>query len=122
MSSCSTWGKPVPVRQLARKMIESAGYTVKDTSNPTGDIEIKITGLRPGEKLHEELLIGSDMLTTPHPKILRAQETGLSELEMANAIQSLRQALETRGLDLMKQTLEKWIEKDDAKTIKTVNE
>ena len=41
---------------------------------------------------------------------------------MANAIQSLRQALETRGLDLMKQTLEKWIEKDDAKTIKTVNE
>jgi len=115
-------GKPVPVRQLARKMIESAGYTVKDTSNPTGDIEIKITGLRPGEKLHEELLIGSDMLTTPHPKILRAQETGLSELEMANAIQSLRQALETRGLDLMKQTLEKWIEKDDAKTIKTVNE
>lgn len=115
-------GKPVPVRQLARKMIESAGYTVKDTANPTGDIEIKITGLRPGEKLHEELLIGSDMLTTPHPKILRAQETGLSELEMANAIQSLRQALETRGLDLMKQTLEKWIEKDVAKTVKTVNE
>ena len=115
-------GKPVPVRDLARKMIESAGFTVRDTNNPTGDIEIEITGLRPGEKLHEELLIGSDMLTTPHPKILRAQESRLSELEMANAIQALRQSLETRGLDLMHQTLEKWIEKDVAQTAKTVNE
>lgn len=115
-------GKPVPVRQLARKMIESAGHTVKDKVNPEGDIEIKITGLRPGEKLHEELLIGSDMLTTPHPKILRAQESHLSEIEMANAIQSLRQAVETRAEELLDQTLEKWIEKDDARSAKTVNE
>lgn len=115
-------GKPVPVRDLARKMIESAGFTVKDAKHPEGEIEIKITGLRPGEKLHEELLIGSDMLTTPHAKILRAQETRLSELEMANAIQSLRQALETRALDVMHQTLEKWIEKDVAQSAKTVNE
>ena len=114
-------GKPVPVRQLARKMIESAGHSVKDTSNPNGDIAIQITGLRPGEKLHEELLIGSDMLTTPHPKILRAQEGHLSEIEMAKAIQSLRQAVETRSQDQLSETLEMWIEKGDAPDIKTVN-
>ncbi len=115
-------GKPVPVKQLARKMIESAGYTVKDSRNPKGDIEIKITGLRRGEKLHEELLIGSDMLTTPHPKILRAQESRLSELETANAMKSLREALENRSRDLLKKTVETWIEKDDARNVKTVNE
>jgi len=115
-------GQPVPVKELARKMIESAGYTVRDKNNPAGDIEIRITGLRPGEKLHEELLIGSDMLTTPHPKILRAQESRLSELEMANAIQSLRQAIDTRTRDLLDQTLEKWIEKDEARSAQTVNE
>ena len=76
-------------------MIEATGHTVKDAKNPNGDIAIKITGLRPGEKLHEELLIGSDMLTTPHSKILRAQETHLSELEMANALQTLRGILDS---------------------------
>ena len=115
-------GKPVPVRQLARKMIESAGHTVKNKDNPKGDIEIKITGLRPGEKLHEELLIGSDMLTTPHPKILRAQEGHLSELEMAKAVQSLRQAVDTRSREQLCETLEMWIEKGDTQGVKIVNE
>lgn len=115
-------GKPVPVRQLARKMIESTGHTVRDKNNPNGDIEIKITGLRPGEKLHEELLIGSDMLTTPHPKILRAQESHISELEMANAMQSLRQAIETRSVKLLFQTLDQWIETEDGKGVKRVNQ
>lgn len=115
-------GKPVPVKQLARKMIESTGHSVRDKQNPDGDIEIKITGLRPGEKLHEELLIGSDMLTTPHPKILRAQEGHLSEIEMANAVQSLRQAIEARNVKLLFKTLDQWIETDETKIVKLVNE
>lgn len=103
-------GTPVPIRELARKMIENAGLSVRDASHPEGDIEIEITGLRPGEKLHEELLIGSDMLTTPHAKILRAQENHLSEIEMANALNALRQAVTTRNSDLLASTLAQWIE------------
>lgn len=109
-------GKPVPIRDLARKMIENSGQTVRDENNPDGDVEIAITGLRPGEKLHEELLIGTDMLTTPHPKILRAQEAHLSEIEMANALQSLRQAVETGQTDLLESTLSQWIERKGAAT------
>ena len=82
-------GKPVRIRQLAEQMIVGAGCTVRDADNPDGDIEIRVIGLRPGEKLHEELLIGHGLLTTPHPKILRAAEESLSELEMANAMREL---------------------------------
>ncbi|MEL7280129.1 MAG: nucleoside-diphosphate sugar epimerase/dehydratase [Pseudomonadota bacterium] len=115
-------GHPVPVKQLARKMIESTGHTVRDQENPHGDIEIKITGLRPGEKLHEELLIGSDMLTTPHPKIMRAQEKHLSEIEMANAMQALRQAIEARNTDQLFQILEEWIETNGKDKIRIAGE
>ena len=110
------------MKQLARKMIESTGHSVRDEGNPDGDIEIKITGLRPGEKLHEELLIGSDMLTTPHPKIMRAQEKHLSELEMANAMLALRQAIGSRNTDQLFQILEQWIETNGEDKIRIVNE
>ena len=103
-------GEPVPIRKVARQMIESAGYTLRDAANPDGDIEIEITGLRPGEKMHEELLIGSDMLTTPHPKILRAQEGHLSEIEMASALQSLRRVIDARDLDGLSMLLARWVE------------
>lgn len=86
-------GEPMRIRDLARKMIEAAGYTVRDAGNPDGDIEIEVIGLRPGEKLHEELLIGEGLLTTPHSKILRAREISLSELDMAKALQNLRNAV-----------------------------
>lgn len=105
-------GVPVPIQKVARQMIEGAGYTVRDKHNPDGDIEIVVTGLRPGEKLHEELLIGSDMLTTPHPKILRAQEGHLSELEMANVVKSLRRAVDTRDLEATTNLLKRWVEGD----------
>jgi len=72
-------GEPVKIRDLARQMIAAAGLTVRSPDNPNGDIEIIVTGLRPGEKLHEELLIGEGLLPTPHPKIMRAQEQSLSE-------------------------------------------
>lgn len=105
-------GNPVPIARIARQMIEGTGYTVRDEANPDGDIEIQITGLRPGEKLHEELLVGPDMLTTPHPKILRAQEAFLSEFELANAIKSLRQAIETRDETAIRSILSVWLESD----------
>ncbi len=105
-------GEPVPIRKVAHQMIEGAGFTVRDQDNPDGEIEIQITGLRPGEKLHEELLIGTDMLTTPHPKILRAQEGHLSELEMASVIQTMRKSIETRDLEAIHQLLSKWVEND----------
>jgi FlaA1/EpsC-like NDP-sugar epimerase len=88
-------GRPVRIRDLAHQMIEAAGYSVRDDANPDGDIEIQVTGLRPGEKLHEELLIAGDFLETPHPKIRRSREDGLSELEVAAAIRSLRAAVAT---------------------------
>ena len=88
-------GKPMRIRDLAEQMIQTAGYMVRDADHPDGDIEIRVVGLRPGEKLHEELLIGEGLLTTPHSKILRARESSLSELDMAKALQSLRNAMAT---------------------------
>jgi FlaA1/EpsC-like NDP-sugar epimerase len=88
-------GKPMRIRDLAEQMIHAAGYTVQDETRPDGDIEIRMIGLRPGEKLHEELLIGAGLLTTPHAKILRAREGSLSELDMAKALQALRNAMAT---------------------------
>ena len=95
-------GKPVRIRQLAEQMIQGAGYTVRDEDNPDGDIEIKVIGLRPGEKLHEELLIGQGLLTTPHPKILRAAEESLSELEIANAMRELAGHMATGDAEAMR--------------------
>ena len=66
-------GQPIKILDLARRMIELSGLTVKDAQNPDGDIEIEISGLRPGEKLYEELLIGENPQHTSHPRILRAR-------------------------------------------------
>ncbi|WP_136683339.1 polysaccharide biosynthesis protein [Falsirhodobacter xinxiangensis] len=102
--------KPVKIRDLAQQMIEAAGYTVRDADNPNGDIEILVTGLRPGEKLHEELLIGEGLLTTPHPKILRAREACLSELEMAGALRSLRSAVAVGDADAARAVVRAYVE------------
>tara|TARA_B110000879_G_C11165910_1_gene511233 strand:- start:1843 stop:3129 length:1287 start_codon:yes stop_codon:yes gene_type:complete len=67
-------GKPVKILDLAHSMVELSGRTVCDEKNPYGDIKIKVTGLRYGEKLHEELQLGDDPLPTAHPKIQRAQD------------------------------------------------
>ena len=92
-------GEPMRIRDLAEQMIQTAGYLVRDAAHPDGDIEIRVVGLRPGEKLHEELLIGAGLLTTPHAKILRARESSLTELDMAKALQSLRNAMATGDAD-----------------------
>lgn len=102
-------GAPVPIRRLAEVMIESAGLTIRSDENPQGDIQIVLTGLRQGEKLHEELLIGADRLTTPHPKILRAQEEYLSEIEVANMLRDLSAGLEASDLKAVRRTVLRWI-------------
>lgn len=86
-------GTPLRIHDLARRMIELSGLTVRDEQAPDGDIEIQITGLRAGEKLHEELLIGTDASATEHPRILRANEHHL-------AWPSLEAALTEMGLCL----------------------
>ena len=70
-------GQPVKIIDLARRMIKLSGLEVSDNKNPDGDIEIKITGLRPGEKLYEELLIGDEVSGTVHPRIMTAKEVML---------------------------------------------
>jgi FlaA1/EpsC-like NDP-sugar epimerase len=70
-------GKPVRIDDLARRLINLTGLTVRDQSNPDGDIEIQYMGLRAAEKLFEELLISKNVMGTEHPKILRAMEHGL---------------------------------------------
>lgn len=102
-------GRPVPIRELARKMIENAGYTVRDAGNPDGDIEIVITGLRRGEKLAEELVIGTDLRGTGHPKILAAREDGMSEIEVAAAMRALSQAIEARDETAARAVLCRWV-------------
>jgi FlaA1/EpsC-like NDP-sugar epimerase len=77
-------GEPVKIKDLATKMIRLSGYSVKDDKHPDGDIEVVCTGLRPGEKLYEELLIGDNVEGTTHERIMSAQELKLSwdELEI----------------------------------------
>ncbi len=70
-------GDPVKIINLAREMILLSGLTIKDEQNPNADIEIQITGMRPGEKLYEELLVEQNCLGTEHPRIMRAEETNI---------------------------------------------
>jgi FlaA1/EpsC-like NDP-sugar epimerase len=85
-------GEPVKIVDLARKMVELSGLEVKEANAEGGDIEIKIVGLRPGEKLYEELLIGDNVTWTTHPRIMRAEEHSL-ELEFLTAkLQEMQQA------------------------------
>ena len=86
-------GPPVPILQLARQVIESAGYTLRDSDNPEGDIGIEMIGLRPGEKLEEELTLSPDLIATRHQKIFCARESALSEIEIAGMLRGLNQAL-----------------------------
>lgn len=91
-------GKPIRIGDLARRLIAASGYTVRDEANPNGDIAIVTTGLRPGEKLHEELMVRKGAQTTAHPKIIRVREDHLSELETAAALRDLREAID-RGVE-----------------------
>lgn len=86
-------GEPVKIADLAEKMIRLSGLTVRDERNPHGDISIEFTGLRPGEKLYEELLIGEDVKPTEHPMIMRAEEDMLPWDELKARLQALLAAV-----------------------------
>jgi FlaA1/EpsC-like NDP-sugar epimerase len=83
-------GDPVHIRDLAVRMIELSGLTLKNDDNPGGDIEIRIVGLRPGEKLYEELLIGDNPSPTAHERIMKASENFIPWHELDSALQLLR--------------------------------
>lgn len=82
-------GEPVRIADLARRMVHLMGLEVKDQQHPDGDIEISFSGLRPGEKLYEELLIGENVRQTAHPRIMAADEVSLSWKEMAELLREL---------------------------------
>ena len=82
-------GEPVKIIDLARRMVELSGLTVQDEQNPDGDISIVTTGLRPGEKLYEELLIGDNPEMTDHPKIRRAREQFFPWVELSTKLDKL---------------------------------
>jgi FlaA1/EpsC-like NDP-sugar epimerase len=86
-------GEPVRIIDLARSVIELSGRTVRDEERPDGDIEIRVDGLRPGEKLHEELLIGGEIVVTAHPRIMRSNERYLPWSQLEPLLTSLQTAL-----------------------------
>mgnify|MGYP001439762550 CR=1 FL=1 len=86
-------GEPIHILDLAKDMIKLSGRTIRDSENPKGDIEIVFTGLRPGEKLCEELLIDGDVQTTEHEKILCANEPRISLKEVTDYINDLELAI-----------------------------
>ena len=103
-------GKPVPIMQLARQVIESAGYQVRDEAHPEGDIEIEIIGLRPGEKIEEELTLSGDLIGTRYQKIFCAREEYLSEIEVAAVLRGLRHALAASDEDAARLVITRWVE------------
>lgn len=103
-------GQPVKIMDLARRMVELSGLTVKDASNPDGDIEIVITGLRPGEKLFEELLIGNDPKPTSHPRILKAHEKFIPWRELAPKLAELEAALDAADILAIRRLLQQLVE------------
>ncbi|KJS76569.1 MAG: capsular biosynthesis protein [Comamonadaceae bacterium BICA1-1] len=87
-------GQPVRIIDLARRMIELSGLSVQDDANPTGDIAIELSGLRPGEKLYEELLLGDNPSPTLHPRILKAQDDFLPWAQLEGRLAELDLALQ----------------------------
>ena len=98
-------GKPVKIVDLAYKMTHLMGLTIKDDQNPEGDIAIKYTGLRPGEKLYEELLIGNQPKKTFHKRILRANEFSLPWPDVAKMISQLTDAMRDENVAKIRELL-----------------
>ena len=91
-------GEPVKIIELATRIIEMSGLSVRNGENSDGDIEIKVTGLRPGEKLYEELLIGDNPEKTSHPKIMKAHEEFVSWSQLRSDLINLEGVVETNDV------------------------
>jgi FlaA1/EpsC-like NDP-sugar epimerase len=92
-------GNPIKIYDLAKRMIELSGLSIKSHTNPNGDIEIKITGLRPGEKLYEELLLSKNPIKTKHPKVFRSNEPFIVHNELIKEINNLKELIEKNDLE-----------------------
>lgn len=102
-------GQPVKIQDLARRMVELSGLEVRDEDNPDGDIEIEITGLRPGEKLYEELLIGDNPKPTSHPRIMKAHEDFLAWGDLEQRLLALQAALEVNDVGVVRLMLQELV-------------
>ena len=92
-------GEPVRIKDLAEQMVRLSGLSLRDARNPNGDIEIVCTGLRPGEKLYEELLIEAESEATPHPLIYRAQERSLPPHELWPRLDAMEEAIASQDVN-----------------------
>jgi FlaA1/EpsC-like NDP-sugar epimerase len=102
-------GQPIKIADMARRIIELSGLTVKNEQNPDGDIEIEITGLRPGEKLYEELLIGDDPQPTSHPRIMKAHEDFMPWTDLKDELKALERALNVNDVGVIRRILGKMV-------------
>ena len=98
-------GQPVKILDLAKRMAQLSGFTLRDEDHPNGDIDIKVTGLRPGEKLYEELLIGNNPAATAHERILKAREDFVPWTLLAPTLVTLRHAATQNDAAAIKQVL-----------------
>ena len=98
-------GAPIKILELAQRMVALSGLTVRDAQHPDGDIAITFTGLRPGEKLYEELLIGDNPLPTAHPRILRAREEHPTWEALAPLLRALHNAAQGQQIQAMRSLL-----------------
>ena len=109
-------GKPIKILDLAKQMIYLSGLQLKDSNNPEGDIEIISTGLRPGEKLFEELLIDGEAVPTSNPLIFRDEEKTYINLKISHQIEKLIVILKNRdkeeALKLLKKLVPEWKQSD----------
>lgn len=100
-------GQSVKIKDLVHKMIMLSGFSIKNEKNPSGDIEVKITGLRPGEKLYEELLIGNNPQKTHHERIQKAQDPFIPFDQLKLDLENLSVLLKNNKVADVKRTLEK---------------
>ena len=98
-------GEPVRILDMARRMIELSGMQVRDEQHPDGDIAIEIIGIRPGEKLYEELLLGEHAIPTAHPRIMKAREDFLEQAMLDTHLLALRRAANADDIECMKKVL-----------------
>jgi len=112
-------GNPVRIYDLAKKMISLSGFKVLNDKNPDGDIEIQFTGLRAGEKLYEELLVGNNVQETEHNLIMRAEEKMIDWDELNPSINELYQASLENDLDLVISIIKKIVPEFVPKKINT---
>ena len=98
-------GEPVKIYDLAKRLINLSGMEVQDVDNPEGDIEIIFTGLRPGEKLYEELLIGDNVSATEHKQILRAEEDFIESSELGHYLNMIKEAENSGDVQALKEIL-----------------